>query len=65
LRAAAANERRVQQQYEAVVSRHLEDGGRKAQELKDRAEQVGIDCTKAHRANFASYKRLVLNPDAG
>lgn len=40
LRAAAENERRVQQQYEATVASYMQDRGLRTQEL-DRADQVG------------------------
>lgn len=40
LRAAADNERRVQQQYEATVASYMQDRGLRTQELKDRAEEV-------------------------
>lgn len=41
LRSAVECERKVQQQYEATVARHMQDRGQRTQELQDRAEQVG------------------------
>jgi DICT domain-containing protein len=42
VRAAVANEDRVQQQYAATVARYMEDRARRTQDLKDRAEQVRL-----------------------
>lgn len=49
LRAAADNERRVQQQYEASVASFMQDRGLRTQELKDRAEQVGFSVHSQRR----------------